>query len=389
MAEVVYLMQFEYYNPVRLVFGRGKINTVGSMAKPYGKKALIVTSGSSGRTGVLQKVIDSLQGEGLQYAVFDKVRANPLTTTVSEGAALAKAENCEIVVGLGGGSAMDAAKAIAFMAVNEGDVSDYIFGKPGKGALPVILATTTAGTGSEGNSVAVLTNPENKDKKGLKSPYIYPKVAIVDPELLVTLPKRSIAGPGLDALFHAVESYLSRRSTPFSEMMALQAIQMLTANLEIVYQDPSNLDAWEKVSLANTLAGMAIDISGTALPHAMEHPVSGLLDVAHGEGLAALFIPILQFTYPSAPERFAAIAHAMGENIGGLNKQDAALRCISRIQTLLTSLDMTPGLHDFGVSEEHLDWLTANAWKTMKPVVENNPQVPTTEEMKDIYRQCL
>jgi len=383
------MINFDFHNPVRLIFGSGKLAMVGNVTKEYGTKALIVTSGSSGRSGLLQKVIDYLKGAGLEWVVFDKVKANPLTTMAHEGAILAKQEQCDIVIGLGGGSAMDAAKAIAFMAVNEGDVSDYIFGKPGIGALPLILITTTAGTGSEGNNVGVLTNPDNNDKKGLKSPFLYAKASIVDPELLLTLPKRSIAGPGLDALFHAIESYISKNSNPMTEMMSLQAIALLAENLPTVYENPSNLEAWGKVALANTLGGMAIDAGGVTLPHALEHPVSGLFNVTHSEGLAALYIPIMKFTYLSAPQKFAMIAKTMGENIDGLPIEEAAAKSIECISKLLARLNMTPTLGDFGVTEKDLDWLTANAIKTMNLPIGNNPVVPNRDEIKEIYRQSL
>jgi len=383
------MIKFDFHNPVRLIFGSGKLAMVGNVTKQYGTKAFIVTSGSSGRSGLLQKVIDYIKSEGLECVVFDKITANPLTTMAHEGAALAKREKCDVVIGLGGGSAMDAAKAIAFMAVNEGDVSDYIYGKPGIGALPLILITTTAGTGSEGNNMGVLTNPENNDKKSLKSPFLYAKASIVDPELLLTLPKRSIAGPGLDALFHAIESYISKKSNPMTEMMSLQTIALITENLPKVYEDASNIEAWEKVALANTLGGMAIDAGGVTLPHALEHPVSGLFNVTHSEGLAALYIPIMKFTYLAAPQKFAMIAKTMGENIDGLSIEEAAAKSIECVSRLLARLNMTPTLGDFGITEEKLDWLTANALKTMNLPVENNPRVPTIAEIKEIYRQSL
>jgi alcohol dehydrogenase class IV len=362
---------------------------VGKTAAQYGKKPLVVTSGSSSRTGVLKRVTDYLAAEGLEYGVFDKVQPNPLTTTAMEAAELVRTGGYDVIIGLGGGSAMDSAKAVAFAAVNPGDISEYIFGKPGIGALPIIAITTTAGTGSEGNCVAVLTNPANNDKKGLKSPHIFPEVAIVDPELMTTLPKRSVAGPGLDAIFHAIESYLSIRSNPLSEMLALEAIRLIGRNLHLVYADPHNLEAWEGVTLANTLAGMAIDSSGTTLPHAMEHPLSGLLDVAHGEGLAALYVAILEFTCPAAQEKFVTIAKAMGENIENLPLEAAAIKCIDAVKKLMNQVEMVPSLQCLGVTVEQLDWLTSNTFKTMSVPLNNNPRVPTAAEVKEIYRKCL
>lgn len=312
-----------------------------------------------------------------------------MTTTVAEGAEIAKAEGCNVIIGVGGGSAMDTAKGIAFSTINEGEISDYIFGKQGTGALPLILITTTAGTGSEGNCTAVFTNPDTNNKKGLVNPLIYPKVSIIDPELMTTLPKRIIAGPGADVLFHAVEAYISKKSNPISDTYALKAIELISRNLAIVYNDPSDLDAWDKVTLANTFAGMAIGCAGTTLPHAMEHPLSGLLNVVHSEGLAAMYIEIMQYTYLSSPEKFASIAAAMGADIYGLSTEDAAAKSIDCIRDLLESVNMNINLTELGVKEEHIDWLTNNTMTLMKVVLENNPIIPTAEEVKAVYKKCL
>lgn len=383
------MSEFDFYNPVKLIFGPGKLAAIGEAVKAQGSKALIVTSGSSGRTGLLSRVLGSLKEAGVEAVVFDKVKANPLTTMADEGAALARREGCDVVIGLGGGSSMDSAKAVALLACNDGQAADYLYGKPGTGALPLVLVTTTAGTGSEGNCIGVLTNPENKDKKGLKSPFLYAKTSIVDPELLTTLPQRSIAGPGLDALFHAIEAYIAKRSNPMTAMMALKAISLSAVNLPLVYQDPKNVDAWEKVALANTLAGMAIDGSGTTLPHGMEHPVSGLYDAPHGEGLAALYVAILQFTYQAVPEKFADIAQAMGADIRGLSTIQAAEKCISCVKELMAKVGMPPRLKDFGATEQDLDWLSDQALSTMKANLDNHPRTPSRDELKEIYRQSL
>lgn len=174
-----------------------------------------------------------------------------------------------------------------------------------------------------------------------------------------------------------------------TEMMSLQTIALITENLPKVYEDANNIEAWEKVALANTLGGMAIDAGGVTLPHALEHPVSGLFNVTHSEGLAALYIPIMKFTYLAAPQKFAMIAKTMGENIDGLSIEEAAAKSIECVSRLLARLNMTPTLGDFGITEEKLDWLTANALKTMNLPVENNPRVPTIAEIKEIYRQSL
>ncbi|MDR3562304.1 MAG: iron-containing alcohol dehydrogenase [Negativicutes bacterium] len=383
------MVEFDFYNPVHFIFGRGKLAKIGSLTRQYGKKVLIVTSGSTARTGVLAKVIGYAKEAGLEYAVFDKVTANPLTTTVYAGAKVACDEHCDVVIGIGGGSAMDAAKAIAFMARNSGDITAYMDGAPGAGALPIILVATTAGTGSEGNMGAVVTDQATNDKRPLKTQYIYPKASIIDPELFRTLSKRQIAGPGLDALYHSIESYIGNRCNPVTEMIALQAITLLARHLPAVYDDADDIAAWEKVALASTLSGVVIGFSGTCLPHGLEHPVSGLFNVAHGEGLAAVFLQVMEFAHRNAPERFAAIARAMGVNTGGMSPEEAAAASIEAVAKLMERMNMTPKLRDLGVTKEDLDWLTANALKTGKANIENTPRVPDAKEIRELYLQCL
>ena len=198
-------MDFSYHMPADLRFGRGLADKIGDICKEIGgENVLVVTgTGSTKRSGLLDRVLASLKAAGLGAAVFDKVTQNPLTTTVYEGVELAKAEGCGVILGVGGGSIMDAAKAIAFCTVNAGDVSDYIFGKKqGAGALPIVLLPTTCGTGSEGNQIAVLTNPETKDKKALYTMQVMPRVSVIDPDVMTTMPKSVLSSVGFDAFTH-------------------------------------------------------------------------------------------------------------------------------------------------------------------------------------------
>ena len=251
-------MNFNYFLPVNIVFGCGRVSETGQLTKPYGTRALIVTGRSSAKkSGLYDRVKDSLHAADIDSVLFDKVQQNPLTTTAIEGAQFAKASRCDCVVAIGGGSIMDCAKAIAFLAVNDGDINDYIFGKTASDrALPLILIPTTCGTGSEGNGFAVLTNPENGDKKSLRCNAIVAKVSIVDPECMMTMPKKVLAAVGFDALCHCMEAYLSRISQPFTDALSLYAISLLAENLTAVYRDSTNRTGWEKISLASTIGGI-------------------------------------------------------------------------------------------------------------------------------------
>ena len=209
--------KFQYYLPVNIIFGSGKINSVGDISRTYGSKALIVTGGNSAKkSGVYDCVKNCLVSVGIDTVLFDKVTQNPLTTTAVEGAAMAKEHNCNVVVAVGGGSVMDCAKAIAFLAINDGDINDYIFNiRNSDKALPLILIPTTCGTGSEGNGFAVLTNPETGDKKSLRCNAIIAKASIIDPECMMTMPKNVLASVGFDALCHNIEAYTSMIAQPF------------------------------------------------------------------------------------------------------------------------------------------------------------------------------
>lgn len=376
-------MNFNYYLPVNLIFGVGACSRIADEVKKYGKKALIVTGRSSTKkTGLLDKVTAQLEDAGLSYEVFDKVAQNPLTTTVYDGVDVIKETGCDVVLGLGGGSIMDAAKSIAFSAKNPGDISEYIFGiKQGAGALPIVLVPTTSGTGSEGNCFSVLTNPDTKDKKSLRTNEIIAKASIIDPELMTTMPKKLIASVGFDALCHNMEAYVSKIGQPLTDMQSYYGIKLLAENLLKVYNDKADLDAFEKVTLASTLGGMVIGVAGVCAPHGLEHPVSGLYDVVHGNGLAALTPIITEKSYKSDIKKYGEISKLLG----GTGAED----CADAIKDLLVKLDLNITLSQLGASEKDVDWMAENCMKVSKPSIINHPKVFTLEEIKEIYSECL
>ena len=376
-------MNFNYYLPVNVVFGCGKVKEVGELAKPYGKKALIVTGKSSAKkSGLYDKVKDSLEAAGIESALFDKVSQNPLTTTAIEGAEFAKETGADVVVAIGGGSIMDCAKSIAFLAVNDGDINDYIFNKKKSDkALPLILIPTTCGTGSEGNGFAVLTNPENGDKKSLRCNAIIAKASIVDPECMMTMPKKVLASVGFDALCHSMEAYTSKISQPFTDALALYAIELIADSLVDLYNGSEDVEKWEKITIASTIGGMVINQAGVTLSHGMEHPASGLKDIVHGHGLAALTPVIIEASYQGDEDKFGKISRLLG----GTDASD----CAQQVKKLLAKIDMTLKLSDLGLSEEDIPWMAENCMKVSTAGVANNPVVFTQEEIAEIYRKAM
>ena len=376
-------MKFSYFLPVNIVFGCGEINRTGELTKHYGKMALIVTGKSSAKkSGLYDKVVESLQMAGIESVLYDKVSQNPLTTTATQGAEFAKENGCDVVVAIGGGSIMDCAKAIAFLAVNDGDVSDYIFGKKASDtALPIILIPTTCGTGSEGNGFAVLTNPDNGDKKSLRCNAIVAKVSIVDPECMMTMPKHVLASVGFDALCHNMEAYTSKIAQPFTDALSLYAVDLIAHNLVDVYKGTGSKDSWEKITLASTIGGMVINTAGVTLAHGMEHPASGLKDIVHGKGLAALTPTIIESSYQGAPEKFVKLAKLFG----GEKAEDLA----GKVRELLEAIELTCTLSDLGIEEKDIPWMAENCMKVSAPSIANNPVVFSQEEIAEIYKKAL
>lgn len=376
-------MKFNYHLPVNLVFGRGRVAELGSIAKTYGKKALIVTGkGSTKKSGLLDRAVKYLEEAGLESVLFDNVSQNPLTTTAMEGAEFAKENGCDMVVALGGGSIMDCAKAIAFLAVNDGDINDYIFNRlVSDVALPLILVPTTCGTGSEGNGFAVLTNPDNGDKKSLRCNAIVAKASIIDSELMETMPKHILASVGFDAVCHCMEAYISKIAQPMTDMLALQGMELIGANLLKVYQGNGDAEAWDAVTWASTIGGMVINTAGVTVPHGMEHPASGLRNIVHGRGLAALTPPVIEESIKGAPEKFAAISRCLG----GKDETD----CADRVRQLLKDIDLATTLSEQGILPEDIDWMVENCFKVSAAGIANHPVTFDREDIKRLYEKAM
>ena len=374
---------FSYHLPVNLVFGRGKIKEIGNYVSDYGKKALIVTgANSTKRSGLLDRVTAYLSEKKIEAVLFDKVSPNPFTTTADEGAELAMKTGCDVVIGLGGGSILDCAKAIAFLCCNTGDINDYIFGrKAGEKALPLILVPTTCGTGSEGNGFSVLTNPENGDKKSLRSNAIIAKASIIDSELMQTMPKSVLASVGFDALCHSMEAYISKIAQPMTDLMCVSAMQLIGRYLPEIYAGSESEEAWNAVTWASTIGGMVIHTAGVTLPHGMEHPVSGLKNVVHGRGLAALTPVITQASIPAAPDKYAVISKCLG----GSNETDL----VDTLQKLLDKLDLSGTLSELGIKEADIPWLSENCLKVSAASIANHPHGFDIEGIAKLYKLAL
>lgn len=376
-------MNFQYHLPVNLVFGRGKVTKVGELAAAYSKKAIVVTgTGSTKRSGLLDRTVHYLKVAGVEVVIFDKATQNPLTTTAVEGADLCKKEGCGVVIGLGGGSIMDCAKGIAFLAVNPGDINDYIFNRMvSDQALPLILVPTTCGTGSEGNGFAVLTNPENGDKKSLRCSAIVAKASIIDSELMETMPKSVLASVGFDALCHSMEAYTANNAQPLTDLMALSGIELIGKHLVKVYEGQGTPEDWDAISWASTIGGMVINTAGVTLAHGMEHPASGLKNIVHGRGLAALTPIITDASYMGRPEKFEKIASLLGGH--------CAKDCGDVIRDLLAAIHLNITLGQQGIEEKDIPWMVENLFRVSAGNVANHPVAMEKAQIAELYAKAI
>ena len=390
-------MEFSYFLPVHIQFGWDKVDSVADFVKPYGNKALIVTGRTSAKkSGLYDRVTAKLDAAHIEHVLFDQVDANPLTTTALDGAALAKSESCDMVIAIGGGSIMDCAKGIAFMSVNEGDINDYIFNrKTSDKALPLIVIPTTCGTGSEGNGFGVLTNPETGDKKSLRCNAIVPKVSIVDPAVMGTMPPHVLASVGFDALCHNIEAYTSKTAQPFTDALAHYAVTLLAQYLVPLYKHVKAMaegksavlneiqltKAWESVTLASTIGGMVINTAGVTLAHGMEHPASGLKDITHGVGLAVIEPVAVEYTGSANPDKFGALARIF--NHGDGSELGEALRLI------VHDLDLTTNLTELGFTKKDIPWLVDNVYVVATGNIANTMADVSREDIEMLYKKMF
>jgi alcohol dehydrogenase len=368
-------MNFTYQIPTKILFGPGRLNDLATEPLP-GKKALLVMGAgqSMRRHGVLDRVLALLAKAGVEAVVFDKILPNPVKSHVMEGAALARREGCDFILGLGGGSPIDSSKSIAVMVNNPGDYWDYISGGSGKGqpvtepVLPVVAITTTAGTGTEADPWTVITKEETNEKIGFGLvPGTFPVLSIVDPELMLTVPSDLTAYQGFDAFFHAAEGYIATIATPISEVYSLKAIELIAKYLPTAVKDGSNLEARTAVALANTIAGLVESTSSCTSEHSMEHALSAFRPkLPHGAGLIMLSESYFSFFVAQMPDRMAAMARAMGEKVDGLSAAEAGRAFITALKKLQVASGVDQlKMSDYGIARADVPALAANAHDTM------------------------
>ena len=385
-------MHFDYHIPTKIIFGRGRLKELATEELPGSKALIVITNGQSmKRLGYLNQVTQYLKENGVDSVLFDKVLPNPTLAHVSEAAELARRENCDMVVGLGGGSAIDSAKAIALAAANSGNYWEYVKGREVENdALPIVAIPTTAGTGTESDAWTVITNPETNEKIGFGIKQLFPTLSIVDPELMVSVPANLTAYQGMDAFFHSAEGYLAKVAQPVSDLFALNSIKRIAKFLPEAVKDGNNLQAREEMAWASTQAGMVESTSCCISEHSMEHALSAFYPgLPHGAGLVALSVPyfthLLKKDEKKVAPRYMDMARAMGEE--NVNSPSAF---ITALKKLIKNVGLEGlKLSDWGLRKDDAEKLAENSFAAMGALYLLDPVELTREDACAIISEAI
>ena len=387
-------IMFNFRIPTRLIFGAGALNELNKWAT-LGKKALITVSNgkSTKANGYLDRTIAQLEKAGAAWAVFDEIEPNPLKSTVERGALAARKNGCDFIVALGGGSVMDASKAIATMATSDGDLWDYVCGGTGKGRpiekdpLPIIAITTTAGTGSEVDEYGVITNPETHEKIGFGGDIrLFPVVAIVDPELMTTVPPKFTAYQGFDALFHSTETYICNGANEMSDMVSSTAIKNIGTNLAKAVRDGKDIKARTAVAWANTMSGYAMVSGGCTSEHSLEHAMSAYhQELPHGAGLIMISLAYYKHFIDAhvCDDRFVDMAKWLGKS--DATKAEDFLTALADLQKACGVYGLK--MSDYGITPEEFGTLSDNARSAMGGLFTRDRVDLTREDCIRIYER--
>lgn len=379
-----------FFSPNKVILGNGTVAQAGEEAGKLGaKKALIVTDAGVVKAGLVQGLEESLKAQKINFGIYSQVKAEPEARIVDECVKVVCADGYDIIIGIGGGSSLDVAKGAAIMATNEGKIVDYSGTDliPLRG-LPKILIPTTAGTGSEVTRAIIITDDSDNSKKAVFSDFALPDVAIIDPLLTLSMPLVVTADTGIDALVHAVETYVSVKATPFSDVLAIEAINLIAENLPVAYVRGDNIEARFNMSLAATLAGMAFTSGGLGAVHALAYPLDTEFHLSHGRSNAVMLPYVVDYNKIGSLSKYADIAEVMGEDMEGLSEYEAAESLVSCLFRLIEDVAIPTRLSDYGVSRDDIPRLVAGGMKQKRLFVPN-PRNLTEEDVNNIYESAF
>jgi len=379
---------YSYSMSTRVETGNGIAKQTGKLIKELGAtRVLIVTDKGVRAANLLEGIEKSLSSENLDYDIYDEVEPNPSVETIYKGTEYIMQHKSDVVLAVGGGSSIDAAKAIAVMATNSGSILDYEgVGKIKIPPVPIIAIPTTAGTGSEVTNATVVTNKDTSFKFGVISPYLFPSLAILDPALTLHLPQGLTAATGMDALTHAIESYTSKATNPVSEAFSIKAIRIIGENLTKSYFVGTDIDSREQMLVASMMAGAAFAQSRLGNVHAISHTLGGIFNIPHGIANAALLPFVMKFNLQACPERYKDIAVALGHDVSGLSIIQAAEKAIVSVIEMNQAMNIPLNIKDLGVSLDLLPKLVNDAMRSGNVLA--NPRLTKPADIQLIIEEA-
>lgn len=379
-------MAYEFTLPSKVMMGEKALAACETTIKRYGQKAFIVTGKHITKIGTLKLLTDYLETWGIDYTVYNEITGEPTVEMIEVGVKLYKEAKCDFCIGIGGGSPLDSAKAIAAMSVLQGDISEYM-GKEIDGTFPpMVLIPTTAGTGSEATKFTIITDTKKNIKMLLKGNALLPDLAVIDPSLTYSSPKTITAATGMDALTHAVEAYTSRKSNPLTDVYALSAVKRLFKYLPMAYEDGNHAKAREEMALAAFEAGVCINNASVTLVHGMSRPIGALFHVPHGISNAMLIGACLNYVADGAYERFGTLGRIIGVADDIMTDEEATSRFLEALAKLCETCEI-PSLEEYGISktdfEMQIEKMANDAIASGSP--SNTIKVVDVEDLKQIY----
>lgn len=379
-------LKFNYNVPTKIVFGKGSLDKLAKLKLP-GKKALIVTGGTSTtRLGYVDRIVNLLKEREIESVVYNKVQPNPTNINVDEGAEIIQKEGCDFIIGIGGGSSIDSAKAMSMVASNEGKCWDFFTGaaRSKNKAIPVVAVPTTAGTGTEADQWFVITNEELNQKIGWGGEKFFPTLSIVDPDLMMSVPPKYTAYQGFDAMFHSIEGYIAKVANPVTDLYALKAIELIGKYLPVAVKDGSNEEARAAVAMASTLSGMVEAISSTTSEHAMEHALSAFHpNLVHGAGLIMISVAYHKHFAPQVSDRYIDMAKALG-----VKDSSDPMDFVKALEKLIKDCAVDDlKMSDNGVEKSEIEALADNALATGGSMFKADRITLSKEDIIKIYEE--
>jgi alcohol dehydrogenase class IV len=371
-------------------YGEGKLSELGMLLQSiHASKILVVTDRGIIASGIAKKCTDSITSKRIGFALFDGVEPNPTTDSVNKGLAFAKREAIDTIVAVGGGSSIDAAKAINILLGNGGEVADYCgFNKVKRKGLPLIAIPTTAGSGSEMTSYILISDSKTHQKIVCSDPMIIPDMAILDPTLTLSLPAAVTIETGVDALSNGIESYVSNAANPYSELFSLRATEIIAQNIMRVYHDPSNLDARGQMLIGSNISGLAVHLSSIGAAHSMANPLTKHFNITHGIAVGMVLPHVMLFNAPGQVKKYKQIALALGvKSEEGEDDRSAGRKGAIKLRSLLDQLSLPSNLTEMGVKEDSIPMMAQEALAQMS--IEFNPVKPDFGQMTRLFLSAI